>query len=407
MEKTLLKSLGIYLFLCFFNLNLCAKKPKIVVFTSKGGNGHMAACATLKDVLSDCEVRLINPIDDYFHKTFNGEEWYVSLVQKGWVGMANFVTRYPAPIFFDINISSFKRRFLKILEQENPDLLISVIPFLNYPAAWAAKRCNIPFLLITLDADLTNWLLNLGKCHDYNISITVNTKTPRIEKQLARRHIPRSCIYEVGAPLRKEFFEPKNKEAIRKEWNVSNEKKVIMLMRGGTGSSKLIDYVCELVKIKIPAHLLVCIGRNTDLIPKLNRIKALGCVSFSIVPFTPKIPDLMAIADLLITQPSPNVCNEAMCMNLPMLIDMSTTCLFWERATIDWLGPKNCGQVFRHMHQINKLVAQIFEKSSKKDESCKIQVPKTVTSFNTEIRKIIMEKLGYDGTFSIFSKKHL
>ena len=52
----------------------------------------------------------------------------------------------------------------------------------------------------------------------------------------------------------------------------------------------------------------------------LNKIENAGRVTFSVIPFTPKIPELMAVTDLLVTQPSPNVCNEAMHMNIPILL---------------------------------------------------------------------------------------
>lgn len=368
------------------------KRPKILIFSSKGGNGHMAACATLKDVLPNCDIKLIYPIEDYFKKTGVGEDSYCSLVKDGWFNTMNFVVRYPAPAFFKMNTKSFKKRFMKYLADEKPDLAISVIPFLNYPAAWAAQESKIPFMLITLDADLTNWFLNMGKLKKYDFPITVRAKTPRIEKQLARRHIPASCIKEAGSPLRKEFFQPKDKPAIRKEWNIPDNKKVILLMRGGTGSHKLVEYAQRLMDLDIPSHLLVCIGRNNKLVSKLNKIKPTKNVTLSIVPFTPKIPDLMAISDLLITQPSPNVCNEAMFVKLPIAVDMSGSCLFWEKATVDWLELAGAGQIFKRMKDLRKIVTNILEnptqqyQKSKKSGSCDLV-------FDEEIKKVVLERL--------------
>ena len=57
----------------------CATKPtqarpiKIVVLTSKGGNGHMAACSVLKDALPDCEIKLVDPIHDTFVRVLDGK----------------------------------------------------------------------------------------------------------------------------------------------------------------------------------------------------------------------------------------------------------------------------------------------------------------------------------------------
>ena len=378
-----------FIFLSFFISSIMAKAPKIVVFTSDGGNGHKTACEVLKETFPDCEIKLVNPIYDFFKNVFDGEGFYNKVIQSGWIHTSNFVARYIGKPFFKIRTSSFKKRFLKYLENEKPDVLISVIPLINYPAAWAANKCNIPFFIITLDADLELWLLNMEKCHNLKFNITVNAKTQRIKKQLKQKRIPESCVLEVGSPLRKNFLEQKDCASIRKEWNIPEDKKVIMLMRGGTGSVRLVDYVRSLAKINKPIHLLVCVGRNSKLIPKINRIKTNEMVTFSVIPFTQKIPELMSISDLLITQPSPNVCNEAMHMNLPILIDRAMPSLFWEKATIDWIHMQGNGTVFRSVRRLNKLVESYLDKKN----ICETKKLKKELSFNTQIRNLVMKSL--------------
>lgn len=379
---------------CFADTNVKKsgdKKGKIVVLTSKGGNGHMSACAVLEDIFPDFEIKLRYPIYEYFHNAFDGEAWYSSLFQSGWTGSVNFIVRYPAGVFFNVTGKTFERRFVRMLEEEKPDMLISVIPFLNSPAAFAAERLKIPFLLITLDADLQNWLLNIKKCQSKKIVITTQVNTPRIKQQLNKKNIPESCVYEVGRPLRKDFFLPKDTKAICKEWSIPENKKIIMLLRGGTGSYKMVDYVRTLVKLDTPLHLLVCIGKNTKIVRKLNKIKNTGPVTFSIVNFTPKISDLMSVSDLLITQPSPNVCNEAMHMQLPILVDMTSKCLFWEEATIDWIKLLGVGHTFKRMKDLNNLVLQNLDKKKKIIESNQSY---GTSCFNENIRNIVMKMIG-------------
>ncbi len=376
-------------FICYSNVP--TKKSKIVVFTSKGGNAHMSACAVLKDALPECEIKLVNPIYDFFHNVFDGEEWHSALVRNGYIRSVNFIVHYPAKAFFGFKSKTFEKRFTTFLQEEKPDLLISVIPFLNYPAYMATKQCNIPFMFITLDADLETWIFNMEKCRDHNFVMSVQAKTPRMLKQLEKAKIPLRCVREVGAPLRKDFFTPKNKKEIKKEWNIPENKKVVMLMRGGTGSNKLVDYVRMLVKSNKDLHLLVCIGSNNKLIKSFNRIKNSGRVTFSVIPFTSKISELMSVSDLLITSPSPTVCNEAMYMKVPFLIDMTSTCLFWEKANIDWMKMNGEGNIFKRMNQLNKSVAELLEKK----ENCLLQKPKLKPTlcFNDEIRKLVLEKL--------------
>lgn len=367
-------------------------KPKIVVLTSKGGNGHMATCDVLSDLFPECEFKFVRPIHDFFQSMFNEEEWYGSFLKNGWIRTGNFIARYPAPIFFKFKRKSFERRLVRFLKQEKPDLLISVIPLINGAAAIAAKRCDVPFMLITLDADLELWLSDMKRCNQLDFTITVQTKTPRIEQQLKDVHISTNCVKEVGRPLRKDFFTSKNCAEIRKEWGVPANKEVIMLMRGSTGSNTMLDYVKRLINLDRKAHLLVCVGRNAELAKKLEKIKCSKSVTFSVVPFTPKIPDLMAISDLLITQPSPNVCNEAMHMNVPILVDMTTSCPFWEKATLDWINLQGTGDVFKRMSQLNKMVESTLDK--KKGQKVLATRKNNSPNFNNEIRKIVAAKIN-------------
>lgn len=365
------------------------KKPKMVVLISKGGNGHIAASAVLKTVFPDFEIVEFNPIHDFFHKLFDGEGLYDWLLQNSWIKFNNFFAGVLGKTFFIITKKIFKKRFLKLLNKEKPDLFISLIPFVNYSAYGAAQELNIPFLLITLDADLTLWLVDMQRCIKHDFTITTQMKTLRMEKQLARAKIPSSCVREVGCPLRKDFFAPKDQRAIKKEWNIPEDKQVVMLIRGSTGSNKLLDQAKELIKLDKPIHILVCVGRNKKLASKLESLKTDPSThTFSIIPFTPKIPDLMCVADLLIAQPSPTVCNEAMHMNLPILIDMTSPCLFWESATVDWIKSRGGGQILRHKSQLNEQVVACLEKS--KNGALK---PKPVLDFNTSIRTIVTQDL--------------
>ena len=347
-----------------------SSRKKVMVFISKGGNGHMAACNVLKESLPDYDIQVVNPFD--IVSSFNivkkitggkldGEQFYVTLVQHNLVRTAGFLAKYPAPLFFHLNRHYFVRKFAAYLEKYKPDLLISTIPYFNYAASTAAQRCHIPFLLITLDADLRLWLGDFEKCRNNDYHIAIGTKTPRITCQLVRSKVASDKIHVVGNPLRKDFFESKDREKILAEWKLPLDKPIAMLIRGGTGSSQLALYVRSLLKLNRPLHLLVCIGKNTKLMSQLKKLPCQGNVSFSIIPFTQRISDLMAVSDLIVTQPSPNVCNEAMQSGVPLLIDMTGPCLFWERATLDWIHTRNAGTSFKKFSQLNGVVAECLE----------------------------------------------
>ena len=71
-------------------------------------------------------------------------------------------------------------------------------------------------------------------------------------------------------------------------------------------------YVAYLIKMQLPLHILVCIGRNERLRRNINKILLPEDVSLTIIGFTDRIADFMAISDVLITKPGPGSVCEAL-----------------------------------------------------------------------------------------------
>lgn len=346
-------------------------RKKLVILTSSGGHGHLSASASLQSLFSDeYEVKVINvcheilpsydPIRMLTFGWWNYGAFYDAFLQNGMISSMNFLARRGGP-FFQFNRRHVEKKIEQVLHEEKPDLLISVFSFINYVAYRAAQNYKIPFLVMTLDADMGLWLHDLERCRSFNnFMLTVDTKTSRVMRQLSEKNIPNHCIREIGSILRKDFYEDKNILEIKKEWNIPLEKPIVMLIRGGSGSNQLYYYLKELKKSTIPLHVLACVGKNTLLADKLSTITPTDNVSFSIIPFTKRISDLMAVTDLLITSPSPNTCNEAMYFGIPLLIDYSTPTLFWERATMDLVARYGTGTTFKRLKEIPGLAEKFL-----------------------------------------------
>jgi processive 1,2-diacylglycerol beta-glucosyltransferase len=367
------------------------KHKKIIILTSKGGYGHMAACATLKGALPDCDITLVNPMELAFgfvktmcFNALDGEEAYNSWLSSGWINTTNFIVRHPAVWLFYQLRRKIERKLYNIIRKEKADLLISVVPFVNRPAGDAALRCHIPFLLINLDDDLTTWLYAIEQCKHPSMIMTVSKLTPRIAGQLKEHKVKPSTVKEVGFVLRQDFFEPKDKVALKKAWKVPANKPVALLMMGGAGSQQLLRYTRELANFDAPLHLLVCIGRNTALIPKINKIKRNAHVSVQIIPFTTRISDLLAMSDVMITKPGPNACHEAIYAGVPLLIDLTANSLFWERGTIDIVKLYGRGAVVKKFKEVKPLVKKyITEKRPAKNAF------RTLPRFEDQVKPII------------------
>src|SRR3972149_5676114 len=118
-----------------------------------------------------------------------------------------------------------------------------------------------------------------------------------------------------------------------------------MMLMGAQGSRASYEFAKKIAKLKLPAHLLVCLGKNEELKSKINKIKFNSNISVTTIGFTSRISDLMAASDLILTKPGPNSISEAMYMNLPMILDGSTKILFWEKLNIKLVKANKLGLV--------------------------------------------------------------
>lgn len=348
---------------------------KIIIFTSKGGFWHMAACDALIHILSPYyDVSIVNPIENILHsydfvKTISdglidGEQFYDWLLQNNWISVSNILYKYVVPNILQIATEPKVALVFDYLSKEKPDLVISVIPWLNLFISNAAHRLSVPFLLITPDSDLTTWwVLGLDKMTHDNFMVAIGVETKKTRPVLNACGIPNERIRDVGLLIRPDFLEKKDKEKIRATWDIPADKFVIMVMMGGAGSFASYKYAQKIASMNLNIHLLICIGKNEKLIEKISQIPLQKEVTLSCIPFTNKISDLMAVSDLLITKPGPGSVNEALYSELPMLIDKTGPCLFWENGNVDLVKENQWGDVVTSFDQLEEMIKKYMEKT--------------------------------------------
>ena len=141
----------------------------------------------------------------------------------------------------------------------------------------------------------------------------------------------------------------------------------------------------------LSAHLIVVTGRNQKLFNSLNKLKIHYANSMSVFGFTERVADLMAISDVIITKPGPGTINEALAMELPMLIDNTERSLFWERVNVDVVLNYGVGEKIKHPDQIRQLLHSYLEDSGVQRalETAFVSVPPN--QFNEKIKAIIDE----------------
>lgn len=378
------------------------QRKTLLILSSVGGGGHIAACNTLKQLVGEeYNIEVIYPINQLrVWGVPSCEEFYNGMLKRGWIRPMNFLVRHVVPKIF----RSYRKKMEKIItahiQKVQPHMVISLIPFINYPASEAARKVGLPFLLITTDNDLRNWALDLHKATHPHMKITIGEELQHTKELLLHKNLPAYVIETTGLPLRSEFRSQKDKEKICEAFELSLDKKKVLIMMGGAGSVMAHEYAKRIGSMPLGVNLIVIAGKNTKLKKELERMEIDPTNTLSVFGFTDRVADLMAVSDLVITKPGPGTINEAMAMRLPMLIDNTNISLFWERANVDMVLKYGIGQKIRRLSQLEEVLTHYLQEEA--DPSfCDVPANQFHLRVPEIIRTMIAENDRYFNTGSL------
>ena len=353
-----------FLFLClalgasFLSADEAAKKKTILILSSTGGGGHIAASNTLQSLVGDeYELKMVYPINQLrIWGVPSCEQVYNAMLRNGWIRSMNFIVRNLAPSIFRSYMGKLQRIINSYIGTYQPDILISVIPFVNFPASEAARKAGIPFLLITTDNDLKNWALDIEKVKHPHFKVTIGADLPTTREVLLKKNVPEKAIETIGLPLRPDFMADKDSSRILQELQLPQDKEIVLIMMGGAGSDAAYEYAKQVGELDLGIHLAVIAGRNHKLKKRLEKLELNPSNSMTVFGFTDRVSDVMAVSDVIITKPGPGTINEAIAMKLPILIDNTDISLFWERANVDFVLNHGVGQKIKKFRHIESLL---------------------------------------------------
>lgn len=381
-----------------------SNKKKIIVFSSRGGGGHTAVSQAIKAYLGDEEydIKVINffvsdlfsldPLRKITSKKYTGVDLYDFFLRHRWTRLTNRFCRFGSFMMRKGN-KRIERQVYSYLERERPDMVISVIPLVNLSFLNAAKRLDIPFLVVTNDLDTKNYINGL-KSPDYEKFIyTLPFDDAAIKSKISEAKFKKSQIVITGFPVRAHFFEKKDLSQIRKQYNIPPDKKTITVLMGAAGSSGTYPFVKRIANMDLPLHMIICLGRNEALRRKIEHIKMKPQISKTVLGFTERVSDLMAVSDLFITKSGPNSIAEALYMNVPMLIDNTKEVLTWEKLNLSFVKKYGLGEVVRNFKNIERFVKKIvFDENNNRLIRAKMSRFKK-EHFGNKIRALVKKML--------------
>lgn len=365
-------------------------KKKIVIFTSTGGGGHMAATRALQSYLED-EYTIIpyfpnienDPMKTMCFGFGDGEDAYNYLIMRKYYNVINLMAK-GGIWYYKTYHDTVTHDFIEYLEKVSPDLVISVTPFINKALLEATKAKKVPFLLMPTDLDMRTFIHNIREPNYEKFHLALAFENTDIKRQVDHARIPRKQTSVCGFPLREDFFSPKDTANIKAQYNIPTEKPVVLVLMGAAGSYASYRYVKKLTLVDSPLHVIVALGRNELLRPKLEELILPETMSLTVLGFTQDMADLMAVSDLCITKSGSVSFCEALYSNLPMLLDGTSGVLRWERFNHRYTEDNNLGYIVKRYSAVAPLVTQLLNN------------PQIITGMRKKLQALPKKQMGLE-----------
>jgi processive 1,2-diacylglycerol beta-glucosyltransferase len=380
-------------------------KKKILIFTSPGGGGHMSATRALQEYLGDeYEIsssfifqEVLGSFDPISTITFGyscGEATYNYFITKKFYrilnAMGSFGTWYHSSWH-----NSITKKIVHFLDNKKPDMVISVVPYVNNALLEATQSLDIPFIMLPTDLDVRTFIGGIKKPDYKKFHLILGLHDDEILERVNKAEIPADQITIGGFPLRSDFLSKKNNiRALKKEFNVPQDKPVLMIMMGAAGSNSIYKFIKQLSVVQEPLHLIVVLGRNEQIRGRIESIPLPASLSMTILGFTNRVADLMSISDLCLTKSGSVSFCEALYSGLPLVIDATTHSIRWERFNHHFTEKYFVGYVVKRYDALPQLLSQLLQNPQiidrMKQNLHTIEKPK----LNKNIRPIIQRLLA-------------
>ena len=302
----------------------------ILIFYASYGGGHLSAAKSVQKYIAEnydnVEVEIIDCMK-YINKQIE------KITTGAYRQMAKSAPKLWGKVYSDskkgiiskISTDSNKimsRKLYHLIQEKNPDLIISTHPFSSQMCSYLKKKSFISCKLATIMTDFAvhkQWLVG----HEYTDAFFVSNDN--MKQDMIKYGISQKKIYVTGIPMSSRFFENFDSKKIYEMFDLSLDKKVILFFAGGEfglGKEKTVLILKALIEKALDYQIVAVSGKNEKIKEMFenvvkeyhseDRVRVLG--------FTDKVPELMHISCAVVTKPGGLTTTESLASELPMLI---------------------------------------------------------------------------------------
>ncbi|HEV2425974.1 MAG TPA: glycosyltransferase [Terriglobia bacterium] len=203
-------------------------------------------------------------------------------------------------------------------------------------------------------------------------------------------------ILVSGIPIDPGFMQRTERPDVLKALGLVARKPVVLVMGGGMGPAPLDAIVRSLEQCDLPLQVIAIAGHNRTMRRRLQKLRGHVTLDLHIFGWTPRVPEFMAAADLLVTKPGGLTMAEALAAGVPMLLTEPIPGP--EERHVKYLVDRGAA-VFAHaLSDIPKLVSGLLTSPARRARMVQRQrelARPGAAHAIAQVARALMEKTGY------------
>lgn len=303
---------------------------KILILSVNFGQGHMSAAKAIQQAINhlypnDYEVEVVDFVqfcnslfNTITQKTYNRVSSSSPTIWKLIFKGTN--RNLSMKVLNQLNTPFFVRKLTHLFTEKKPDIVISTFPVMDPIARKILKKMNkdLKFISVITDSMLVHkaWVMAKPDFHIVANQETANT----LSKDLG---IQKTKIKTLGFPVKLEFMEPTNNAEFLKNLGLEPEKFTILFLPTAQKNKKNIQFMEQIMALKMPVNCIVITGRDPKIKPALEKFLKRHTnpnIQTQIIGWTDQMPEFIKTADIVITKAGGATVMECIAAQKPMII---------------------------------------------------------------------------------------
>lgn len=302
------------------------KRKVIILYASLGGGHFKAAEGIMNYILEhydDANVEMIDALK-YTNKLVDKMiiSSYINMARyspKMWGEIYKFSEKqYSVANFSNAVQKILSQKLFKLLQEEKPTTIISTHPFITEMVASLKKHKKISTDLNVIITDYAShkfWELKPEFVNRYFVA------NDEMKYGLINNGIEPEKIFVTGIPVGPAFLKTYDKSKIYKEFELDENKKTILLFGGGEyGLSNVKKYLVGILSLKENIQIVAIAGKNKKIQNMFKEVSSTFNKKVVILGYTTKVPELMNIADFIVSKPGGLTTTEVLTSNVPFVV---------------------------------------------------------------------------------------